>query len=207
MFPLIVDPLLRTTRLTNALMDRGSGLNFMYLDSFEGLGLTRDQLQTSPHPFYTVVSSKQLVPLVQVSLLVTFRDVSSYRTVTLTFEVVDFSRPYHIILGQVCYVKLMAIPRYAYLNFKIPRPIEVIIVDAKMQRALDCEHDNIELAAAVVTTTKLRELSPRVPLAPLSPSMPLMLGAFIAADEAKVVQINAGDPAKTVLIGASLDPK
>jgi hypothetical protein len=43
-FPLIVDLLVGTTRLTKVLMDRGSGLNLMYLNTFEGLGLTRDQL-------------------------------------------------------------------------------------------------------------------------------------------------------------------
>jgi hypothetical protein len=39
-FPLIVDALVGTTRLTNALMDGGSGLNLIYLNMFEGLGLT-----------------------------------------------------------------------------------------------------------------------------------------------------------------------
>jgi hypothetical protein len=39
-FPLIVDPLVGTTQLTKALMDGGGGLNLMYLDIFEGLGLT-----------------------------------------------------------------------------------------------------------------------------------------------------------------------
>jgi hypothetical protein len=41
-FPLIVDPLVETTWLTKALMDGGSDLNLMYLDTFEGQGLTRD---------------------------------------------------------------------------------------------------------------------------------------------------------------------
>jgi hypothetical protein len=40
MFPLVVDPLVGTTRLTNALMDEGSSLNLIYLNMFEGLGLT-----------------------------------------------------------------------------------------------------------------------------------------------------------------------
>jgi hypothetical protein len=43
-FPLIVDHLVRTTRFTKALRDRGNGLNLMYLNTFEGLGLTPDQL-------------------------------------------------------------------------------------------------------------------------------------------------------------------
>jgi hypothetical protein len=33
-FPLIVYTLVGTTQLTKALMDRGSGLNFMYLNTF-----------------------------------------------------------------------------------------------------------------------------------------------------------------------------
>jgi hypothetical protein len=38
-FPLIVDPLVRTTRLTKALVDGGSALKLIYLDTFERLGL------------------------------------------------------------------------------------------------------------------------------------------------------------------------
>jgi hypothetical protein len=55
-------------------MDGGSGLNLIYLDTFDGLGLTRDQFKSSPHPFYGVVSSKQFVLLTQVAFPVTFGD-------------------------------------------------------------------------------------------------------------------------------------
>jgi hypothetical protein len=98
-FPLIVDPLVGTTQLTKALMDGGNGLNLMFLDTFEGLGLTRNQLQSSPHLFYGVVPGKQSIPLRRITLLVTFGDASNYHTETLAFEVVDFSGPYNVILG------------------------------------------------------------------------------------------------------------
>jgi hypothetical protein len=90
-FPLIVNLLVGTSWLTKALMDEGSGLNLMYLDTFEGLGLTCDQLQSSPHPFYGVVPGKQSIPLGWVPLPATFRDASNYRTEILAIEVVDFS--------------------------------------------------------------------------------------------------------------------
>jgi hypothetical protein len=80
-----------------------------------------------------VVPSKQSIPLGWVTLPVTFGDASNYRTEMLAFEVVEFSGPYHVILGQSCYVKFMAIPSYAYLKLKIPGPIEVITMVAKMQ--------------------------------------------------------------------------
>jgi hypothetical protein len=98
-FALIVDPLVGTMQLTKALMDRGSGLNLMYLDTFDGLGIAQDQLQISPHSFYRVVPGKQSIPLIQVTMPVTFEDASYYCTEMLAFEVVDFSGPYHIILG------------------------------------------------------------------------------------------------------------
>jgi hypothetical protein len=41
-FSLIVDLLVGMTQLTKALMDEGSGLNLMYLDTFKRLGITRD---------------------------------------------------------------------------------------------------------------------------------------------------------------------
>jgi hypothetical protein len=43
-FPLIVDPLVKTTRLIKALMDGGSDLNHMYPDSFKGPGMAWDQV-------------------------------------------------------------------------------------------------------------------------------------------------------------------
>jgi hypothetical protein len=43
-FPLIVDPLVKMTRLIKALMDGGSGLNHMYPGSFKGLGKAWDQV-------------------------------------------------------------------------------------------------------------------------------------------------------------------
>jgi hypothetical protein len=86
-----------------------------------------------------VVSGKQSVPLEQVTLPVTFENANNYRTETLVFEVIDFSKPYHVILGRLCYVKFMAIPSYTYLKLKIPGPTGVITMEAKMHRALDCE--------------------------------------------------------------------
>jgi hypothetical protein len=128
-FPLIVDLLVRTTRFTKALMDGGSGLNLMYLNTFVGLGLTLDQLQSSPHTFYRVVLGKQFIPLMQVTLPITFRDASNYHTKTFIFEVVNYFGPYHVFLGQPCYMKFMSIPSYTYLKLKVPRATSVITVD------------------------------------------------------------------------------
>jgi hypothetical protein len=77
-----------------------------------------------------VVPGKQYVPLGWVTLSITFGDTSNDRTEMLMFEVVDFSKPYHIILGRPCYVKFMAIPSYTYLKLKILGPTEIITMEA-----------------------------------------------------------------------------
>jgi hypothetical protein len=99
-------------------------------------------------------------------------------------------------LGWLCYLKL-----------KIPGPIGVSTVEAKMQRALDCEQDSIELAAAVVSVAELRELSLQIPTAPLSPAKPTTSDIFKTNEDAKVIQIDAKDPTKIVQVGATFNPK
>jgi hypothetical protein len=90
-----------------------------------------------------VVLGKQFVPLGWVNLLVTFRDARNYHTEMLAFEVVHFSGPYHVILGQPYYVKFMAIPSNAYFKLKIPGLVGVKIVEAKTQQALNCKQNTM----------------------------------------------------------------
>jgi hypothetical protein len=101
----------------------------------------------------------------------------------------------------------MAIPSCGYLKLKIPGPAEVITVEPKTQRASNCEQNNIELAAAAVTAAKLREVSLQAPMEPLILAMPPTSGVFKTDEDAKAVQIDAEDPAKTVQIEANIDPK
>jgi hypothetical protein len=138
------------------MMDGDSCLNIMYFNTYEGLGLSQGLLKTSPHLFYGVVPGKRFIPLGQINLPITFGDASNYLTEMFTFEVVDFSGPYHVILGWPCYVNFMAIPSYVYLKFKISGPTSIITVEAKAQWAVHYEQDSIELATVAVTTTELK---------------------------------------------------
>jgi hypothetical protein len=167
-------------------MDGGNGLNLMYL-TFEGLGLSQDLLKASPHPFYGGVLGKLSIPLGQINLPITFRDASNYHTEILTFEVIDFSGPYYIILGCPCYVKFMAIPSYAYLMLKIPGPTGIITVEAKAQKALYCKSDNVELIAAAVATAELKELCFNAQPSLSDPAMPSTSDTFQATEDTKAV--------------------
>ena len=110
----MVDPIIGTKWLTKVLMDGGNGLNIMYAETLNAMGIDRARVQLTRVPFHGIVLGKQVVPLGQIDLLVTFGDPTNYRTKTLTFEVVGFHGTYHAILGRPCYAKFMVVPNYTY---------------------------------------------------------------------------------------------
>ena len=92
------------------------------------MGIDRARIRPIGVPFHGIVLGKQVVPLGQIDLLVTFGDPTNYRTKTLTFEVVGFHGTYHAILGRPCYAKFMAVLNYTYLKLKMSGPCGVITI-------------------------------------------------------------------------------
>jgi hypothetical protein len=125
----------------------------------------------------------------------------------LAFKVVDFSGPYHVILGQPCYIKFMAIPSYAYLKLKISGPTDIITVEAKAQRVLGCEQSNIELAAIAVAAVELKELYLGAPPLFNWPGHALHIRHLQVHRGCKVMQVDTKDLTKTVQLGTDLSPK
>jgi hypothetical protein len=54
----------------------------------------------------------EALPIRQIDLPITFKDLRNFHTETLTFEVVGFSRMYHAILERPTYAKFMTVPNY-----------------------------------------------------------------------------------------------
>jgi len=111
------------------LMDGGSDLNIMYAKTLDVMGVDRSNLCPIRAPFHNIVPAKQVIPLGQIDLPVTFADRSNYRTKTLIFDVVGFLGTFHAILGRPCYAKFMAVPNYTYLKLKMLGPCGVITIN------------------------------------------------------------------------------
>ena len=154
-YPLVVDPIVGPKRLTKVLMDGGSSLNIMYAETLNAMGIDRACIRPTEVPFHGIVPRKQAMPLGQIDLPVTFGGPSSYRTETLTFEVVGFHGTYHAILGRPCYTKFMASPNYTYLKLKMLGPGGVITIGTSFQRAYEREVKCCEHAAAIVASKEL----------------------------------------------------
>jgi hypothetical protein len=89
----MVDPIIGTKRLTKVLMDGDSGLNIMYVETLDAMGIDRSRIWLSGAPFHGIVPGKQAILLGQIDLPVTFEDLTNYRMETLTDEVVEFTDP------------------------------------------------------------------------------------------------------------------
>jgi hypothetical protein len=168
-YPLVVDPIVGTKRLSKVLMDGGSGLNLLYIDALQALGITRAQLQPASDPIHGVVPGKRMVAIGRIDLPVTFGTPGNFCKEVLTFEVLPFRTAYHALLGRPCYAKFMAVPNYTYLKLKMPGPKGVITVDSTFERAFHCDVESVQCADAVIESATL---------------LPKML-AWVRAEDAK----------------------
>ncbi|XP_066354603.1 uncharacterized protein [Miscanthus floridulus] len=125
--------------LTKVLMDRGSGLNILYANTLDKMGIPWSSLRLSWAPFYGIMSGKEAMTLGCIWFNITFGQPDNFCKELLTFEVVDFPDIYHALLGRPCFTKFMAIPNYTYLNLKMPILKGVITIMGSFEQAYYCE--------------------------------------------------------------------
>jgi hypothetical protein len=99
------------------------------------MGILWSSLCPSKAPLYGIILGKEAVPLERIRLNVTFDQPDNFHKEPLTFEVVNFPRVYHALLGRPCFAKFMAVPNYTYLKLKMPNPKGVITVKGSFEQA------------------------------------------------------------------------
>ncbi|XP_066351495.1 uncharacterized protein [Miscanthus floridulus] len=193
-------------RLTMVLMDGGSGLNIMYTEKLDAMGVDRARIRPTEVPFHSIMPRKQAMLLGQIDLPVAFRGLSNYRMETLTFEVVGFHGTYHAILGRPCYAKFMAVPNYTYLKLKMLGLGRVITVGTSFQRAYECEVECCDHAVAIVASGEL--VTPRKEVAKEAPDPKRTTRSFEPVEGSKEVLIDLDSTeGKTMRIGTTLSSK
>jgi hypothetical protein len=175
-YPLMVSPIVGTMCLTKLLMDGGNGLNILYANTLDKMGIPWSNLLPSKVPFYRIMLGKEAVPLGRIWLIITFGQPNNFQKKPLTFEVVDFLGVYHALLGRSCFTKFMVSPNYTYLKLKMPSPKGIITVKGSFEQAYCCEQDCITQAATLIT-----------PCAPNGPSHDI--GRTLAEEATKMVVV------------------
>jgi hypothetical protein len=205
-YPLVVDPVISNTRLTKVLMDGGSSLNIIYVETLGLWEIDLSTIRAGEAPFHGIIPGKRVLPLRQLDLPVYLGTPSNFRKETLTFEVVGFRGTYHAVLGRPCYAKFMAVSNYTYLKLKMPGPNGVIIVGSTYRHAYECDVECLEYAEALAESealiADLKCLSKEVPDATRH------AGNFEPAEAVKSVPLDpSNDTCRKVRIGSELDPK
>jgi hypothetical protein len=205
-YPLVVDLVISNVRLTKVLMDRGSSLNIIYVETLGLLEIDLSTIRAGAAPFHGIIPGKRVQPLGQLDLPVCFGTPANFRKETLTFEVVGFRGTYHAVLGRPCYAKFMVVPNYTYLKLKMPGPNGVITVGSTYRHTYECDVECVEYAEALAESealiANLECLSKEVPDAKRH------AGNFDPAEAVKSVPLDpSNDACKQVRIGSELDPK
>jgi hypothetical protein len=74
-FPLVLKPVVASSKLNKVLIDSGSGLNVLFAKTLKKMGLDITHMLTkSTAPFYDIIPGNAAIPLGSVVLPVTFRE-------------------------------------------------------------------------------------------------------------------------------------
>jgi hypothetical protein len=137
-YPLLVDPVIRESRVKKVLVDGGSSINVTFPRTLQGLGVGFKELHESDTPFFGIVPTEGEYPLGHIYMPVTFGTPENYMTEFLRFEVASFDCGYNAIIGRPGLVKFMAIPHYTYMILKMPGPQGIITMRADFKGTAEC---------------------------------------------------------------------
>jgi hypothetical protein len=208
-YPLLVDLVIRESRVKKVLVDEGSSINITFPRTLLGLGVALKELHELDTPFFGIVSTKGEYPLGHIYMSVTFGTLENYRTKFLRFEVASFDCGYNAIIGRPGLAKFMAIPHYSYMILKMPGPQGIITVSADFQGTMECFWVAIQVA---LTTKPLTTSSAQ---ANSKPKEDLVIPANEAqavtsmrpTEEMKRINLGFADERKTAIISSNLDDK
>jgi hypothetical protein len=214
-FPLVLKPVVAGSKLNKVLIDGGSGLNVLFTKTLKKMKLYITHMLTkSTSPFYRIVPGNAAIPLGSVVLPVTFgKTRDNYRTKYVMFEVADFEKSYHAILGRPAIAKFMAVPHYTYFVLKMPSPADVLPLQEDLKISLDCDTEAVELAATNQVPNAMMEIyAASKKLSPSELDIPEKSDKAKKPQPAeevlvKTIDLGTSDISKTTTIGAGLDPK
>ena len=208
-YPLLVDPVIRESRVKKVLVDGGSSINVTFAQMLQGLRVPLKELHESDTPFFGIVPTEGEYPLGHIYMPVTFGTPENYRTEFLRFKVANFDCGYNAIIGKPGLAKFMAIPHYTYMILKMPGPQGIITVRADFQGAAECFR--VAIQAALTTkpsTTSYAQANSKHEEDLMVPSNEAQAVTSIRpTEETKRIKLGFTNERKTAIISSSLDDK
>ena len=166
-------------------------------------------LTPSKAPFYGIVPGNFSMPIISVTLPVTFGTKQNFRTEYIKFEVAYFESSYHAILGRPALAKFMAVPHYVYLLLKMPGNTGVLSLRGDLLKSFECGKEVIDHAAIIRVPSSVSEILAAAKELSLKDSMPSKKPSQSSVKRTgdvgtKTIQLQERDESKTAIIGAGL---
>jgi hypothetical protein len=210
-YPLVFNPIVNGAFLPKTLIDGGSSLNIIFIETLRKMEFDFNKMTAYDEPFYGVVPGKAAYPIGRVCLLVTFGTKENFRTKYLTFEVADFYSSHHVIFGRPMLAKFMAIPHHIYLIMKMPAPNGILSVLGDIMVYYNCKSTTFEPSkdsAIKAATTVMVAQAAKINQTTLEvPEQKRTRTSLDPSPAVKKVCLSLPDASKEVIIGADLDPK
>jgi hypothetical protein len=208
-YPLLVDPVIRESRVNKVLVDGGSSINVTFPRTLQGLGVALKELHESDTPLFDIMPTEGEYPLKHIYMPVTFGTLENYRTEFLRFKVANFDCGYNAIIGRPGLAKFMAIPHYTYMILKMPGPQGIITVCADFQGAAECFRVAIQAALTTkpsATSSAQANSKPEEDLA-VPASEAQAMTSMRPTEETNRINLEFTDECNTAIISSSLDDK
>ena len=207
---LVVAPQVGGYKFTKVLMDGGSGLNLIYEETLQKMGLDWNRVERSSTTFRGIIPSREARCTGKITLDVVFGSPDNYRSEEVTFQVAPFSSGYHAILGREAFTIFQAIPHYGYMKLKMPGPNGIITLASDPDIALRAENKTAALAlealSEALAAEELTALRSTVNRDDAILDKRSKSTSFKSAEEIVKFQAHPTDPTKTASIGAQLNP-
>jgi hypothetical protein len=209
-YPLLVDPVIRESRVKKVLVDGGSSINVTFPRTLQALGVDIDDLTESNTPFFGIVPTKGEYPMGHIYMSVTFGILENYRTEFLRFEVECFDCGYNTSIGRLGLAKFMAILNYLYMILKMPRPQRIITVRADFQGTAESFRGAIQKALTVGPSVALPSQVDGKSVEEdftIPSNEALVATSMRLTEETKRINLGFFDERKTTIISSCLDDK
>ena len=162
---MVLDPIIDGFHLTRVLMDGDNSLNMLYQDTVRKMGIDPSRIKPTKTTFKAVIPGVEACCTGSITLEVVFSLPDNFQSEDLIFDIVPFRSGYHALLGRTAFARFNAVPHYAYLELKMPRPHGVITVNGNMERSLHTEEHTADLVAEVysglIKPSSSRPVKPR----------------------------------------------
>ena len=132
--PMLCSPVISNVQVTKTLIDGGTGLNVLSVETFNNLQVPYDQLR--PTKPLSGVTDGSTTPIGQVRLPITFGECNNYRTELIDFDVAHIRLRYNAILGYPALAKFMAVTHHGYNLLKMPGSGGIITVPCEEKDAV-----------------------------------------------------------------------